>query len=184
MKTLAECLAESRRRWSDLITQNDDTLDRFDDLALRSLPLINRSRSTFLPRYTPDSAYTPSLDWDYGLPPDLIAEWVEHGQRWERFLERNPRARLCDMLSDISETHDASSWPYAWSGRIYDWLRSGFVGERPFHDALGIDRPEWRSALAEASQRAGAEGWVFYVEEMEGDRYRWLVDGRSVKARS
>ena len=161
---LGAWLARERRQWLGLVTVHGDTLfDDFDDLAIRTERVALDLCGFFLPYLDADSTFTPPWPWR-PLPGGLDAEWRDYGVRWRAFLDRNPRARLASMLSEISESHDAASWPYGWEDRIRDWVRSGFFGERPFQDAWRLDSPAWRRKLAETADEAG-EGWVYYDDQ-------------------
>lgn len=159
--TLERWLAYERRHWSALVQVDDGTPDAFEDLARRSEAAAVVSGRPWLPRWEADSAFNPaSSPGYYGLPDDLAAEWTDYAGRWERFLAANPRCRLASMLGEISEAHDASSFPTGWEEPIRAWVRSGFAGERPFHDGWSLDTPAWRAELARTAAEAG-DGWVY-----------------------
>lgn len=166
--TLERWLAWERAFWSDLVQHDDGTPDAFEDLARQSEPHVKRM--PWSPHWSSSSAFTPSREFDYGLPGDLVNEWESYARRWQRFLARNPRVRLADALVDISESHEGTSWPHGREDAIRAWVRSGFAGERPFHDGWRLDTPEWRQALAETARQAG-NGWVYWDDA--GSRLVW-----------
>ena len=164
---LADWLAgERRRRWS-LVTLDDGTPDFFEDLARRSEPHIPDTHLPFLPKWNANSAFTPSSSVEYFcLPEALSEEWLNYRTRWAIFLQANPRLRLAWLLGRISESHDATSWPYAWSTQVRDWVLSGFETPRPYNDHDRIDTPALRADLHAISRR----GWVVWADD---DRYAW-----------
>lgn len=160
-------LSDEYQRWWPLVTADDGTPDLFLDLVRRSEPHIE-SGKPFWPRWDADSAATPSSSIDlFALPEYLSEEWLAYRTRWFVFLQINPRLRLAWLLGQISQSHDGSSWPYGWSDRILDWVRSGFASDRPFDDRHGIDT----SGMREVLRRLSEDGWVAWGEA-EG-RFVW-----------
>src|SRR5690606_7332730 len=104
-----------------------------------------------------------------GLTEDLAAEWRAYAGRWERFLEQNPKARIATMMSDVSESHYACSFPYGCEHLVRDWALAGFPEPKPFDDAHRIVTDAWRERLIDAMERAGP-GWVFYRDD---GNYEW-----------
>lgn len=73
------------------------------------------------------------------------------------------------MLSGVSESHDASSFPYGWEQVVRDWAQNGFPDPKPFDDRLHIVTDIWKDQLRDAMQRTG--NWcVFYGD---ADVYEW-----------
>lgn len=168
MTDIEICLAQERRRWSALLENDDGTPDFFDDLVRRTAPVVRENRP-FWPRWEADSAFTPSMvigEEYYGLTPELVSGWREYAARWKRLLEINPRMKIADMLSDVSETHDSSSFPSGWEHVIRNWVRSGMPDPRPFDDRNSIDTPEWRQEFLAAAQKA-EPGWAFHADGPE-----------------
>ncbi|WP_062112316.1 hypothetical protein [Aureimonas sp. AU40] len=162
---------ERRRRWA-LVTDDDGTIDAFDDLSRRSEPHVDAAGRPFLPRWNPHSAFTPTSSPEYyALPDDLATEWQAYGTRWSMFMNRNPRVWLAWLLGQISETHESASWPFSWSLSIRDWVLSGYETERPFHDRDGVDCPEMREHLTRLAQI----GWVVWDEA--DYRFEWIDAG-------
>lgn len=176
MADVAICLFQERRLWSALIEHDDGTPAFFEDLVRGTAPFVPENRP-FGPRWQANSAYTPSPDFNYyRLPDDLLDEWRFYGERWQRLLELNPRMKIADMLSDVSETHDSSSFPSGWEHIIRDWVRNGMPDPRPFHDRNHIDTPSWRAEFMAAAQAAGP-GWVFHADGPEVVfEWRWDDD--------
>lgn len=168
MTDTEKCLAAERRLWSALLEHDDGTPDFFDDLVRRTAPVVPDNRP-FWPRWNADSSFTPSMAIGqkyYHLTPELAAGWREYRERWQRLLELNPRMKIADMMSDVSETHDSSSFPSGREHIIRDWVRAGMPDPRPFDDRNQIDAPKWRSEFMAAAQKAGP-GWVFHADGPE-----------------
>ncbi len=178
MKTDIKAQAEhsvalERQCWSSLTDVDDGTPAVWEDLVRRSIPHV--TRGFFMPHTNPDSAFTPGagafkrLPDYYGLTPDLATEWAAYAERWEHFLDANPKARIASMLGDVSETHDSSSFPHGWSHVVRDWALAGFPAPVPFDDRNRVIDDAWKARLAEAMRRAGP-GWVYWGD---GERYEW-----------
>jgi len=174
IRTQAElAIARERAQWSALIDQDDGTPAVWEDLVRRSIPHV--TRGFFFPRWEANSALTPGAgafdncsDY-YGLTTELAAEWGAYAERWERFLNANPKMRIAAMLGDVSETHDASSFPYGWSHIVRDWAQAGFPAPAPFDDRSRVIDDAWKATLADAMHRAGP-GWVYWSDN---DTYEW-----------
>ena len=167
---LHKWIAYQNRFWNGLITHpREPIFDIFDDLATRSERSAISVMGFFQPYLIAGSAFNPPYP---GLPldGDLEDEWRAYHAAWQEFLSRNPRAMIAEMMTDISETHDACSFPVGYEREIEAWVRCGFETERPFDDGWKIDTPVWRQRLADATQVAG-DGWVFYQDE----RLVWRV---------
>lgn len=165
---LEEWIAFENRQWRDLVTTDDGTPAIWADLVRRSAPHV-KPTWPYSPRWEANSAFTPSLLPEYyGLPDDLAAEWAAYRDQWDRFLDLNPRCRIADMMSEISEANDSSSWPYGWEDDIQAWVRGGFRGPEmvPWDERIKADG--WREQFADAATRA-PDGWVYYEDGV----YSW-----------
>jgi hypothetical protein len=162
-------IIRERAQWIALIQVDDGTPAAWEDLIRRSVPHIKGG--IFLPRWEANSAFTPSsaMPGFHGFPDDLEAEWQVYRARWDAFLELNPRARIADMLSDCSESNDASSFPSGWEHVIKAWAEAGFPEPAPFYANNRIWSSTWRAQLLDAMQRAGA-GWVYQNDDVN---YEW-----------
>ncbi|UYQ73458.1 hypothetical protein OF122_06800 [Pelagibacterium flavum] len=168
MADIEICLAQERRQWSALLEIGDGTPDFFEVLVRKTAPVVPDDRP-FWPRWNADSAFTPSMtigEKYYGLTPELTDGWQEYKARWQRLLELNPRMKIADMLGDVSETHDSSSFPSGWEDVVRDWIRHGMPEPRPFDDRNRMDTPEWRAEFMSAAKAAGP-GWVFHADGPE-----------------
>lgn len=152
-------IERERAQWSALIQVDDGTPEIWEDLVRRSAPFVHDYPYT--PRWEATSAFTPSAHPTvYKLPPDLAAEWRAYHDRWERFLDLNPRARIAYMLGDCSESHNASSFPSGWEHVVQKWAMVGFPDPAPFYANSQIRSAAWKSQLLDAMRRAGP-GWVY-----------------------
>ena len=157
-------IARERAQWSALVQVDDGTPTLWGDLVRRSVPHIKGG--IFLPRWEANSAFTPSaMPGFHGLPDDLVAEWQGYRERWKRFLDLNPRARIAEMMSDCSESNDASSFPHGWEEKIQEWAVAGFPDPPPFFANSSIRSDAWKSQLTDAMRRAGP-GWVYMNDDV------------------
>ena len=165
-------ITHERVLWAALIDVDDGTPAVWEDLVRRSAPHVGMK--FFMPRWEADSAFTPPGEPFngrpdiYGLTEELAAEWRAYRARWQAFLNRNPRAHIASMMSDVSESHEASSFPHGWEHLVRDWALAGFPEDRPFHDGHRIVTDAWKNQLRDAMRRAGP-GWVFYGDDI----YEW-----------
>lgn len=178
MTDIEICLAAERRLWSALLENDNGTPDFFDDLVRRTAPTVPGSRH-FWPRWDANSAFTPSswigLEHNYfGLPPELLEEWRTYRKRWHDLLELNPRMWIAEMLSDISEGHDSSSFPHGWEHHVQDWVRSGCRSEPSFFLDLQTRGLGFQDRFMAAAKAAG-KGWIYYVSG-DDPRYEWRWD--------
>lgn len=168
MKAAEHCITRERRMWSALITYDDGTPALWEDLVRRTATVVS-PEVVFWPYWSANSVFNPaSVPEFYGLPTGLAEEWQVYARRWEAFLDLNPRCRIAEMMTEISEANDASSWPYGWEDKIRDWVRSGFPEPALVPWDERIKTPGWRAKIADAATRAG-DGWVYY----ESDVYEW-----------
>lgn len=159
------CIAQERRQWAALLENDDGTPDFFDDLVRRTAPIVPEKR-VFWPRWEANSAFTPSC-WAgtdyYGLTSELVDEWRVYAERWKRLLELNPRMKIADCMSDVSEGHYASSFPTGWEHAVRDWVRSGMTIEPTFYLDDLTRSPKWQAEFMVAAKAAGP-GWVFHAD--------------------
>lgn len=160
MRDIEDWILYESSSYAALVTDDDGTPAIWADLVRRSAPEIGRRRP-FNPYWSAYSAFTPSSIPDYyGLPDELRAEWAAYAARWETFMDRNPRVRIAEMMSDISETYDSSSFPVGYEHLIRYWVKSGFTGEPPVTHLDKLATPEWKAQFADAAEAAGP-GWVY-----------------------
>jgi hypothetical protein len=168
MEKIEAIIAYERQFWSDLLEVDDGTPAIFEDLARRSAPY---PKKVYVPRWDARSAFTPSKEMNhfYVLPEELVDEWEAYAVRWDGLLSLNPRMRIADMLSEVSEAHDSSSFPAGWEISVKNWMDSGFP---PARHTIGNDifDQEWTDRFVSASSAAGP-GWVSWSD----DGLRWIV---------
>lgn len=92
----------------------------------------------------------------------LVHRWSEWGKNYLGLLLRNPRLALCDLMHQISETHDASSWPTGYELRIRDWVDSGRMHPMPFDDRYNVINERLFQRLQEL--RRLCDGWPIHDE--------------------
>jgi hypothetical protein len=92
------------------------------------------------------------------VPADILQNWINWKNDYPAFIARNPRLELCDMMEDISESHDACSWPWEYESKIRDWVDSGKMEPAPFDDRAGLLKDDkFFNRLCEL--RAKIKGW-------------------------
>ena len=79
---------------------------------------------------------------------------------YQRLAARNPKLALRDMMSWISETDDASSWPFMYEEHIRDWVDADSLTPMPFDDRMEIITPEFYAQLRKL--RAECQGWLHW----------------------
>ncbi|ODT77702.1 MAG: hypothetical protein ABS76_26580 [Pelagibacterium sp. SCN 64-44] len=147
-------IAWERRRWQDLVTNDDGTPALFETLA-RMTALVDDDG--FLPRWNARSAFTPPNTMK--LPLDLTIDWDRYARRWDTFKQRNPRVMIASLMSLISESHDHSSFPFGWEGKIKAWVDDGMPALYPFDNRNGLKLETLWMDMSDAITLAGP-GWV------------------------
>lgn len=179
MSEIDICLASERRQWIALLENDDGTPDFFDDLSRRTAALGQNRLGIFWPRWNANSAFTPScgVNWGanlYDLPAGLLDEWRVYSERWEHLLDLNPRMRIADCMSDVSEDHDACSFPYGYEISVRDWVRSEMTIKPSFYLGDRSKPQVWREQFLSAAEKAG-RGWV-YAGGVNEVIYHWIWD--------
>jgi uncharacterized protein YndB with AHSA1/START domain len=105
-----------------------------------------RSRRSLVPDRPPPSG--PNLH-GIELSPALLDRWKSWNREYYEVRARNPRLELRDMMQDMSESHNASSFPdEAMELRIRDWIDAGdCTAPLPFVDRNDIATPEFFNRL-------------------------------------
>ncbi len=173
MSRLERWIEFENRSWAALVTDAGDHAEYWADLVRRTAPHVIEGRP-FAPRWEANSAFTPSTITTYYLPDGhpLAVEWAGYRDRWEAFLDRNPRCRIAVMMSDVSERYDACSFPYGYEHAVQTWVRSGFTAAPPVPYLEGLATPEWQARFAAAAD-AAPDGWVYYDGDGLEGRYVW-----------
>jgi len=122
-----------RRYGSESIAWTLDTPERRLDFSLRN----GVSSSKF-------GVIVPSC-------PRLADRHADMAARREGFIARYPRFELKLAMQDVSEDHDASSWPEGWEWRLWRWAGGPVEADRLLAD------PRHHPRLARLRSAAG--GW-------------------------
>jgi len=165
-----------QREWADevfgLTSGEEEARARFDALAADTFAYFAgtglRVRHAFEP--CPESAFNPACFWRPGeevrqlwgrpLPSDLARRWEEWADEYLALRERNPRLALRDALQDVSESHDASSWPEGYEDLVLAWVDAGDASAPPpFDDRNDVATPEFFARLTRLRDQAA--GWLF-----------------------
>ena len=168
---------------SNLITDPGEELGMFERLCqetLSALPADMAWRAAMI-ALSPESAFNP-VRWGQRpewllLPPDLQTEWRAWPAAFGRLLARNPRLKLAELLSEISETHTSSSWPDGWEDQIEDWVLAGTADTPPFDNRSDIDLTALHARLRVLHAVVG--GWVWWANDAKrvvyGDAAAWAA---------
>ena len=108
----------------------------------------------------------PSSQFGMVVPrcPRLADRHADMAARWESFLARYPRFELKLAMQDVSEDHDASSWPYGWEWRLWRWAGGPVEAEPRLANS--------RHHAVLARLRAAPGGWWVWEEGDDG-RVAW-----------
>lgn len=134
---------------------------RFERLALDSYDFLKSMNTAFYWGFNPTR-------WpfkDYFGPPELMQRWRDWEEEYKSLRRRNPRLELYDVMHEISESHNASSWPDGREGRIQSWVDAGDPrAEPPFDDRHGIVTDAFFNRLRELRQSCG--GWLYWNNDL------------------
>ncbi len=104
------------------------------------------------------------------LPDDIAQRWREWNADYFAIRSRNPKLELRDLLQDISESHDSSSWPDGYECRIQAWVDDGDPGApTPFQDRHGIGTVDFFRRLQ--TLRKKLNGWMFWDDQISAVRF-------------
>jgi uncharacterized protein YndB with AHSA1/START domain len=125
---------------------------------LRGEGWAKRSRRSLIPDRPPPSG--PNLH-GIGLPPALVDRWKSWNREYYEVRARNPRLELRDMMQNMSESDNASSFPHeGMEVRTRDWIDAGdCTAPPPFCDRYDVVTPEFFNRLCELRKLCGE--WPF-----------------------
>jgi hypothetical protein len=82
---------------------------------------------------------------------------------------------LCEMMHEIGETDQFTSWPYYQEEAIQDWIDGGGIKAMPFQDNKGIITQTFYDRLRELRRSIG--GWLYWKDTESGviflDEKKW-----------
>jgi hypothetical protein len=97
--------------------------------------------------------------------PALIERWENWNREYFEIRARSPRLELRDMMQEISESHNASSWPDGYEPHIQAWVDAGdSSAPPPFVDRYGIVTATFFNRLRELRQLCG--GWLYWSNDL------------------
>ena len=102
------------------------------------------------------------------ITPDCIEGWRRWAQDYPALVARNPRLELRDLLQDLSERAEGSSWPCGFEWRIETWAATADAPAETFPypafdgDRFGIS-PALRDRLRALFRTLG--GWLYYDDD-------------------
>jgi hypothetical protein len=98
------------------------------------------------------------------LPEALRHRWEDWKSQYDKLRARNPRLDLRDLMHEISESHDRSSWPYSLEDAIQDWIDADDPKTPPpFCDRDNIVTPEFYQRLRSVRPLVG--GWLYWSDD-------------------
>jgi hypothetical protein len=97
--------------------------------------------------------------------PALIERWENWNREYFEIRARSPRLELRDMMQEISESHNASSWPDGYERRLQVWVDAGDPSAPPpFDDRHRIVTATFFSRLRELRRLCG--GWLYWNNDL------------------
>jgi hypothetical protein len=146
----------------------------FDELASETFDVLNAPDITdaqymFIPHIF-DIAMNATviifrLQKRHSIAPELTNKWIAwENDMYPALKARNPNLEIHDMLIEISESYDHSSWPWGYENEILEWVKTGSfqpIPQRFIHDftssQTGLDE-QFFNRLCEVYKAAG--GWL------------------------
>jgi len=113
--------------------------------------------------------------WDVPPCPRLADLHEDMAKRWDAFVARYPRFELRMALQDVSESVDASSWPYRYEWKLWRW--AGEPLSPPPVALRGLYGAEHHATLARL--RAATDGWWVWVDGPPGRREFGTIEWRT-----
>ena len=158
------------------LTVGEETAQqRFRLLAIDTYDFLTSAGAKIGWAFTPSDEYASSVAYsgrrDDGsrveLSPELIQRWENWNREYSRIRARNPRLELRDFMQNISESHNATSWPVGYERHIQAWVDAGDPSAPPpFDDRYNIVSPEFFNRLRELRQLCG--GWLYSSDNVPG----------------
>jgi len=139
-----ETQAKILEEFATLAPGEDKLLASFSELVMETYDALMQQRIRFLPWFDtwPESA---AFFLRPGHPTDKVSQsCLEKWRQWElhypEVVARNPRLELRNLMQDISERMDASSWPYGLEWQIESWVAGGDPNHNAFGDRVLYER--------------------------------------------
>jgi len=156
------------------LTVGEETAQqRFRQLAIDTYDFLTSAGAKVGWAFTPSDEYASSVAYSGGrvdgsraeLSPELIQRWERWNREYSQIRARNPRLELRDLMQNISESHDASSWPVGYEWRIQAWVDAGDPSAPPpFDDRHNIVSPEIFNRLRKL--RHLCAGWLYFSDKV------------------
>jgi hypothetical protein len=166
-----------------LTSGEEGARERFLQLAIDTYDFLISAGADFVLEFDPwpESAGNPLRHSGWGkrrtalgkqdgdrrieLSLGLIQRWESWNREYFEMRVRNPRLELRDKMQDISESHDASSWPAGYERRIQSWVDAGDPSTPPpFDDRHKIVNLEFFNRLRKLRQLCG--GWLYWSADL------------------
>jgi hypothetical protein len=184
---------DAAERQLGVLSGEEEARQRFEQLAIDTFDFIVANggdywRSVY-PAINPLTAVR-NQNGEVKLSPELTQRWGNWDREYLDIRARSPRLRLRDMMREISESDNASSWP-EYERRIADWVDAGDPSAPPpFIDRHGIATPEFFKELRAVRQLC--DGWLYwndavkrvvFAPEAEWERVRAAQEAAEAKQR-
>jgi hypothetical protein len=176
-----------------VLSGEEEARQRFEQLAIDTFDFIVSNGGDYWRSVYPAINPLTSVRNQNGevkLSPELTQRWKNWDQEYLEICARSPRLRLRDIMREISESDNASSWP-EYERRIADWVDAGDPSAPPpFIDRHGIATPEFFKELRALRQLCG--GWLYwndvvkrvvFAPEAEWQRVRAAQEAAEIKRR-
>jgi hypothetical protein len=138
----------------------EDAWGRFLQLAIDTYDFLVSAGTAPLLKLVP-GANPPRHQWKrrdgrtIEFPPALIERWENWNRKYVALRARNPGFELLDMMREISESNNASSWPGGYERHIQAWVDAGDPSAPPpFVDRYDIVTPAFFNRLRELRRLA------------------------------
>lgn len=162
------------------IEDGGDARERFQQLAMDTYDALTSLGADFVLPFDPwpESAGNGLMrGWGkrasralVELPDHLVQRWREWNAEYYILRAESPKLELRDLMQDISESHDASSWPIGYERRIQDWVDAGDASAPPpFDDRYNVAKEDTFRRLQ--TLRALLKGWMFWDDQINAVRF-------------
>jgi hypothetical protein len=122
----------------------DELLASFSQLAMETYDTLTQQGVRFVPWLStwPESAaffLRPGHPTDE-VPQSCLEKWRQWELDYHELVARNPRLELRNLMQEISESMDASSWPQGYEWAIENWVAGGDPDRNAFGDHVLFER--------------------------------------------
>jgi hypothetical protein len=155
-----------------LMEAGPDAMDRYWRLAVETSEYQKRLKTAGIFNYLMwievDQAATVRRYLAKQIPDEhhdalLFLRWDHWAVDYEAIYQASPKWRLKEMISQLSESHNCTSWPNRWEQEIWKWALSDESIPCPFDDRRGIADEQFRRRMRELIEEV--DGFLYRCEE-------------------